>query len=343
VDATIQQAQALGLKVCLMLGDGPTKAPDFIKNDPSVQKISLMDTDRYHSTYGQMLTGPVFWDPTYLADRVAFIQAAGARYANNPDVIAVTCGAANWVSDDWQVPYYVGALQVGSTVYQLDQVSQWLAAAYTDAKMQSAIHQVIDATAAAFPHQSLKMELGVTAAALDGTASALAADAVNYGYGNDAGRFYGQVNRLTPQNPLASNPSLGTDPNSPDYLFYLLSQHPGQVGLQMLASATDGPNDGYRENGGTVAPATTVLQNAVNVGLSYQPVFLEYWCDDSTNPALDSTMQSATTAMQAAGGTGSTSGLFGQLLTAIQTAAEGIAAQVEGQIASLANEATTLF
>jgi hypothetical protein len=227
VDATIQQAQALGLKVCLMLGDGPTKAPDFVKNDPSVQKISLMDTDRYHSTYGQMLTGPVFWDSTYLADRVAFIQAAGARYANNPDVIAVTCGAANWVSDDWQVPYYVGTLQVGSTVYRLDQVSQWLAAGYTDAKMQSAVHQVIDATAAAFPYQSLKMELGVTAATLDGTASALATDAVNYGYGNDAGRFYGQVNRLTPQNPLASNPSLGADPNSSDYLFYLLSQHPG--------------------------------------------------------------------------------------------------------------------
>jgi len=76
----------------------------------------------------------------------------------------------------------------------------------------------------------------------------------------------------------------------------------------MLASATNGPTDGYRENGSTVAPVTTVTQNAVNLALSYQPVLLEYWGNDGTNPALDSTVQSATAAMQAAGGTGGTAG-----------------------------------
>ena len=37
----------------------------------------------------------VYWDATYLADRIAFIKAAGARYSGNTDVIAVTCGAVN--------------------------------------------------------------------------------------------------------------------------------------------------------------------------------------------------------------------------------------------------------
>jgi uncharacterized repeat protein (TIGR03803 family) len=302
LDGTIQQAEALGLKVCLMLVDGPTNAPAFVQNDPAVQKISLRDTNPYHSTYGQMLTGPVFWDPTYLADRVAFIQAVGARYANNPDVVAVTCGAANWYTDDWQVPVYVGSLTVGGTLYQLNQVSQWLTHGYTDALMQSAIQQVMDATATAFPHQSLKMELGVTAATLDVTATALAADTVSYGYGQYGGRFFAQVNFLTPQCPLATDPTLSTDPNSRDYIFYLLAQHPGQVGLQMLGSATDDPADGYRQNTYVVAPAVPVTQNAVNVGLSYQPLFLEYWTDDCTNPALAGIIQGATVTMEASAG-----------------------------------------
>jgi hypothetical protein len=298
VDATVQQAQALGLKVCLMLVDGPTNVPGFVLNDPSVQKIALMDTIPYHSTYGQVLTGPVYWDATYLADRIAFIKAAGVRYSGNTDVIAVTCGAVNWYTDDWKVPDYVGAITVNGTTYNLNQVAQWQAAGYTDAKMQSAIQQVLNATATAFPHQSLKMEIGTTAIALDGTTTALAADAVKYGYSNDLGRFYAQMNCLTPQLPPATQPGLGSELNSRDYIFYLLSQHPGQLGLQMLAAATNGPNDGYRENGGTPAPTTTVLQNAVNVGLSYQPLFLEYWTQDATNPLLGSIIQNATTSMR---------------------------------------------
>jgi uncharacterized repeat protein (TIGR03803 family) len=306
LDSTIQQAEALGLKVCLMLSDGPTNVPAFVMNNASVAKISLRDTNPYHSTYGQVLSGPVFWDPTYLADRVAFIQAVGARYTNNPDVVAVTCGAANWYTDDWQVPSYVGPITIHGTNYQLNQVTQWLGRGYTDAAMQSAIQQVMDATATAFPHQSLKMEVGVTAALLDVTASALATDAVTYGYNQYAGRFFTQLNFLTPQGPLATDPTLGTDPNSRNYIFYLLAQHPGQVGLQMLASATSDPADGYRQNGLVVAPAVPVTQNAVSIGLSYQPLFLEYWTDDCTNPALAGIIQGATATMEGGGGSGTT-------------------------------------
>jgi uncharacterized repeat protein (TIGR03803 family) len=89
----------------------------------------------------------------------------------------------------------------------------------------------------------------------------------------------------------------------------------------MLAAATDDPTDGYRQNGGTVAPATTILQNAVNVGLSYQPVFLEYWCNDATNPALDSTMQSATVSME---GNHSNAAASGPATLASFTAAAGL-------------------
>jgi hypothetical protein len=299
LDNTIQQAQALGLKVSLMLLDGPTHTPWFIMSNPAVEKIWLRDTCPYHSTYGQMLGGPVFWDPTYLAGRAAFIQALGARYSGNAGVVAVTCGAANWYNDDWQVPTYVGPLTIGSTTYQVNQVAQWEKHGYTDAKMLAAIQEVMNATAAAFPHQSLKMELGATVVALDGTTTALAAEALNFGYSTYAGRFYAQVNGLNAASALASNPTLAQAQDNWNYIYSLLAQHPGQVGCQMLASATDGPTNNYRENGGVAAPATTVMQNAVNAGLTYHPLFLEYWTNDATNPALDSIIQQATQTIQA--------------------------------------------
>jgi hypothetical protein len=299
LDSTIQEAQAHGLKVSLMLSDGPTHVPLFILRNPAVEKIWLRDTNPYHSTYGQIVGGPVFWDPTYLAARIAFIQALGARYSGNTGVVGVTCGAANWYCDDWTVPAYVGQLTVGSTTYNLNQVAQWQKHGYTTAKMEAVIQEVMDATAAAFPHQALKFEAGVTVAALDGTTTALATQALNYGYSTYGGRFYAQVNFLSAVTPLATDPTLGQHQDSMNYLYYLLEQHPGQVGFQVLGSATDGPTNNYRDNGGVAAPVTTVMQNAISAGLSYKPMFIEFWQNDASNAAFAGMIQQATQTMQA--------------------------------------------
>jgi hypothetical protein len=299
LDKRIQEASAAGLAVTLVLADGPTHAPSFVINNPAVQTISLLDTSPSHTTYGQVLTGPVFWDQTYLADRIAFIQTVGARYADNPSVVAVTSAAVNWYTDGWNLPTHVGPVTIGSTTYDLNQPSQWLAAGYTDAKMQSAIQQIMDATATAFPHQTLRLGVGLTSAALDGTASGLAAAALDYAYSHYAGRIVSQLDCLSSVSPAATAPNLGQGRNSLNYLYYLLEQHGGQVGFRMLASATDGPTNGYLANGGISAPPATVLQNAINAGLTYQPTFLEYWTDDATNATLDSVIQQATQTLEA--------------------------------------------
>jgi hypothetical protein len=197
------------------------------------------------------------------------------------------------------VPHYVGALTVNGTTYQLDQVSQWLAAGYTDGKMLSAIQQIMDTTAAAFPHQTLKLSIDLTSPALDGAGSTLALEALDYGYREYAGRFVGQLNYLSTHSPAATSPTLGQNASSLNYIYYLLEQHSGQVGFQLLASATDGPTNGYAENGGVAAPAAAVLQSALGTGLTYVPMFLEYWTTDAINPALDTVIQDATASMQA--------------------------------------------
>jgi hypothetical protein len=306
LDARLHEAQAMGLKVTLMLIDGPTRAPSFVVNDPAVQTISFIDTIRYHKTYGQMLTGPVLWDPTYLADRVAFIKAVGARYANSPDVVAVTTGGANWYTDDWKIPDQSGPVTIGTTTYNLSQPAQWLAAGYTNARIEATVHAVMDATAAAFPRQYLKLEIGVTTPALSGSVTGLVGDALNYGYTHYGDRVVAQVNYLSAVSPTASVVSLNTLTKGMSQVLGLLDHYQGPVGVQMLGQATDGVAGNYRDNGGQPAPDAVVLQNALNIGLTYKPMFIEYWAADATNPAFAGIIQSASTATQANPGTAAT-------------------------------------
>jgi hypothetical protein len=301
LDSRLQEAKKAHLKVALMLNTGPSNTPAFILNNPQVQTITFIDTNSNHGTYGQNITGPVFWDPAYIAGREAFIQAAGARYLGNPTVTAVNCSFANWYTNDWDVPHYVGKFKQpgGGTIY-LNQVQQWLTAGYSTSVMESVGQQIIDTTAAAFPGRDLKMAIGTTSSKLDGTSTQLAADILAYAYGKYPNAFYAQVNKLGTQTPTATDPKVThADPNSTAYLYYLLTQYSPRIGLQMVADATNGANDGYRLNGGKPGKAPEVLQNAVNVGLTYTPEFLEYWTVDGKNSALTSIFQGATSAMQA--------------------------------------------
>jgi hypothetical protein len=295
VDTRLQEAAGGGLKVDLALTAGPTHAPGYLLTNPKVHTISLVNTNQNDANYGQMTTGPVFWDATYLAAREAFIQAAGARYSSNSSVIAVTAGFADWTTNDWSVPHFVGISPGGQG--NIDENQQWLTAGYTTAKMLAAGEKILNTTATAFPEQSLKMALGVTSSQLDGIATTLTSDIINYAYGKYPTQFYAQVNCLSTQSPLATDPTIGGDPNAHNYIFYLLQQHPTQVGLQMLSDATNASQDSYRLNGGVAGDPATILQNAVNIGQTYKPAFMEVWSVDGTNASFGTIFGPAATTM----------------------------------------------
>jgi hypothetical protein len=88
--------------------------------------------------------------------------------------------------------------------------------------------------------------------------------------------------------------------NSHDYyIMQLLSRHPNQIGLQMLAAATNGPDvDNCRQNG-SVEPCDpkTVLQKSADIALSYKPAYMEYWYEDAENPVLQDVLKSANSKM----------------------------------------------
>jgi hypothetical protein len=277
VDQRLSEAKTIGLKVALALATTAELTPSYILNNPAVQKIIVTD--------GQgPFTGPVFWDPIYHQDLLAFNQAAGQRFATNPVVAAVVTGFADWRTLDWSVPHDNGQWQT------------WLNAGWTTQRMLTVGEQVLDTTATAFPTQNIKVAIGTTERHMDGTATTLAADFINYAYGKYPTQFLAQVNALNGVSPVAGDANAGKDPNSHDYLYYLLSQHVGQVGLQMVADAT---NDPARLNGGAPGQPLAVLQKVTNIGLTYRPWFLEYWTVDGQNSQFQATFRNADTTMLA--------------------------------------------
>jgi hypothetical protein len=299
VDTRVNEAKSAGLKVSLTLNTSSANTPAFLLSNPTVQQIAFMDTNTNHSTYGQNVSGPVFWDPTVLAAKEAFIQAAGTRYAGNATVTAIGFNFANWYTEDWSVPHFVGPFTLRSgKVVNLDQVQQWQKAGWTTATMVATGEQLFNTTVTAFPDQDVKLAIGVTDKGLDGTATTLATDIVNYAYGGSP-NFFAQVDKLSTQMPVSTDPKVTqASQNDFAYLYWILSQHPTHCGLQMLADATNTSKDGYRLNGGTPAPSATIFQNAIDVGLTYKPAFLEYWSVDGENTAFTSMIQQATSSLK---------------------------------------------
>src|SRR4029077_255751 len=120
LDTQLAQASSHGKKVQLAVVSGGVNNPAWLlTNYPDIQTFTFTDPNPYHPTYGQPLTIPVFWDPTFLTKKIAFINAAGAHFAANPSVVVVGCSFANAVNIDWNIPHTD------------EDVANWQAAGYT--------------------------------------------------------------------------------------------------------------------------------------------------------------------------------------------------------------------
>ena len=105
IDSELARAEAHGKKVKLEISSGGINIPDWLlANYPDIQTFTFIDDNPYHSTYGQELTIPVFWDPIFLAKKIALIQAAGAHFAAHSSIVVVTCAFANATTGDWNIP-----------------------------------------------------------------------------------------------------------------------------------------------------------------------------------------------------------------------------------------------
>ena len=148
IDTQLAQAEAHGKQVVLGIVSGGINVPDWLlTNYPDIQTFTFIDTNPYHPTYGQPLTIPVFWDPIFLAKKIALIQAAGAHYASHSSIAVVSCAFANATTADWNIPNAP------------EDIANWQAAGYTTELMVNAGQMIIDATMAAFPNQNVVMPI----------------------------------------------------------------------------------------------------------------------------------------------------------------------------------------
>jgi len=275
IDSQLAQAEAHGKKVVLGIVSGGIQIPDWLLADyPDIQTFSFIDPNPYHSTYGQELTIPVFWDPIFLAKKIALIQAAGAHYAAHSSVVVVACSFANATTGDWNVPT------------SPEDIPNWLAAGYTTELMVNAGETIIDATMAAFPNQNVTMAIGRGAGDLDPTPNYLSETVVDY-----ATTTYGRF--ITTKFSLAATaPDPAVDTSSLSNWQVLFNQCPNVAG-QMLWNVS-GDNT-YRMNGGVPGNPQTILLNAVTIGAHYGMQYQEIYVVDLEDPTLSSVIDAANT------------------------------------------------
>jgi hypothetical protein len=266
IDSQLVKAEAHGKKVLLRIVSGGVHVPDWLLANPDVHTFRFIDPNS-----GLEVTMPVFWDPIFLAKKIALIQAAGAHFAAHSSIQVVTCSFANAITGDWNIPDAPA------------DIVNWRAAGYTTELMVNAGQMVIDATMAAFPNQNVALSIGSVAGDLDPTPAYLSRTVVDYAT-TTHGRF------ITEKNSLAAttvDPPFDTSLGNWQVLF---DQYP-HVAAQMLWAVSGDTT--YQMNGGIPGNEQTILLNAITIGAHYGTQYQEIYKADLEDPAMSSVIDAA--------------------------------------------------
>ena len=338
LDAKLAEAKAAGFQyLSVAVTDSSSQTPQWLLDSlPPDQKIALIDPASSHTTFCQPIITVLPWNPIFHQAKLDLIAAMGARYTNDPAIVAVNMASfANHNTQDWNIQDTVGTIVCprcpqppptlcGTIV--VDQPAQWLAAGWSEPTMLEIGKEMCDAAAAAFPNQNIKLPIGgldtTYVAFSGGTYTTLCRDIENYVYGNAslgipprpyANRFFMQ------RNTLDASWADGTyyDTHTPGfdsliYHRYMIRAHaaplppwtnPRQSGLQMVSAANLGSTSNCRQGGGPTGPCgpacdpVCVMQASLDVARTYGTEFIEIWAQDDVDPLFYDMVRAATIAM----------------------------------------------
>jgi hypothetical protein len=112
-------------------------------------------TDQFIIQYGpgngNTATLPMPWDPVYLSNWSAFVKRLSDRYGNCPAFRVIAVAGPTSVSDEFTLP---------ESPASPDELTQWLADGYTNAKYVAAWLQMSKVYVADFPNQFISLSLG---------------------------------------------------------------------------------------------------------------------------------------------------------------------------------------
>lgn len=157
LDTQIAAVAGAGKKCLIRVNIGGIHKPAFVLAAAGSDTYTFLDNSGGGS--GET-TIPVLWNQAFLDKYKNMIQALATRFAGNSAVKIIVIGYATAVSMDYAIPdnnTVDGILPAGST-----EVSRWMAAGYTHAKMVGAAAQIIDKAATVFPNQAIYFSIGQT-------------------------------------------------------------------------------------------------------------------------------------------------------------------------------------
>jgi len=264
-DNQITRAMNAGKTVLLRIPAGGQNTPQWVF-DAGIQTFSFMDTIRYHDTYGQTLTIPVFWDPVFLAKKKSFIAAMGRHFATNSHIVLVSVACANSITDDWNVPS------------SKTDVKNWLAIGYTSDKLINACNELIDASMEAMPNKTIFLSINASSNHLDPAPDYVPRNVVERAMKMYPGRFIVQKNSLSADTP---DPALISALGNWQIIFDNQPEVAGQMLWYVTNDSTCRMNSGVKP-----CDPAAVLQEAVRTGGEYGMSYLEIYQPDILNPAL---------------------------------------------------------
>ncbi len=136
-DAVVDHAASHGKKVMLRILAG-TRTPEWVYT-AGAARFDFVDDNPYHSTYGEIISMPVPWDPIFLTHWFEVVTAMGARYADHPAVVLVAITG----------PATAGEMHLGDK----DNSEAWHAVGYSNEVLIETWKLTIDAFVTAFPEQ----------------------------------------------------------------------------------------------------------------------------------------------------------------------------------------------
>ena len=265
-DTEIQKATNAGKKVLIRIVEGGTNIPQWVLD---ASAAASEPTFSFYSS-GVLITQPVFWAPTLLANKAKLMAAFGARYNANPTVAIVTCQFAGARDDDWGVPS--GTVVDGIAPSGSTERSRLLTAGWTTQKMVDAGNQVVANAMAAFPDKPIGMAIGSTSTALTPEGqNYIGVMVINTARAKWGERMVATHNSMSEKPPVPPPPAGG-------YWSTIYNMRPS-VGGQMLWWSY-GDSTCRNAAGGAPCDAATVLTHSVERAHQYGWNYLEIYAAD---------------------------------------------------------------
>jgi hypothetical protein len=263
LDSAVAASAAAGKQVLLRINTQ--------QNKPAWLTTAIQNAGGSFFTFtnnGVQTSIPVFWDPTFLAEKTAMIAALGAHFTNNPTITIVSASFANATDEDWYVP--------DTHPY----VNQWFALGYTSQLMIDTGATIINATMTAFPNQYVSLAVGGDehwglGYDLDPTADYVAVNAILNANISWPGRLIIQRNDLSTFIPPF--PGTGT-------FYQMLSDFPPNIAGQMTYWCFGDTT--YRVNNGQPIDPSLALTESVHNGVTYAEKYVEIYQIDVANLPL---------------------------------------------------------